>query len=349
LGVIAHRLESGEMQLPYYEMDTYSGQISLYADVKTRVPLVDLDTLKRIIDVQETRGMNMADSPTFIARDTHQQLYASTYENIEDLALNTINLDKSTFAYSLPAESKIVLLTSDYVSYIKSAIEIADLRGNDLRVEIMEGFRKDAFSTEYVHNLTRWDSLLNRDFLILISTLGYTQKFIGDRIIEKMSLPVPYKFARMRGYPAFLIGAETEQDYIVISHAGRAAKIRVDDLPLRENRLMSLPLKGNLIGAMSAHAKDEILIATASAYAKRVRVDSIPYVPEMNTTGEKVVQRGNPIHASLFDPQKSLYALTNQRLIEIDPAAIPLLNTQKTDYKLFPTKKGEHLISLFSG
>lgn len=347
LGVIAHRLEQGEIQMPYYEVDTYSGHLDLHADVKARVPLVHLDTIKRIIDVQEERGTRSGNESTLILRDDEQYLYGVRYEDAGEISLGAITVDETTFARSLPAESKMVLLTSDYVSYLKSPMEIADLRGNDLRVEVMEGFRKDAFGKESVQNIAVWDELEHEDFLILISTLGYTQKFIGDRIIAKMSLPVPYKFARMRGYPAYLVGAGADADYVVLTHAGRGARVRVDDLPLRETRLVSVPLKGNMIGAVTGTSDEELIVATASGYAKRVRIGSIPYVTEMNTNGEKVVQRGNPVCALGYQPERELFALTNQRIVAVDGSAIPLLNLDKTDFTLVRTKKGEKLITLF--
>ena len=348
LGVIAHRLEAGDIQLPYYDVETYTGRIDLHADVKTHAPAIDLDTLKRIIDVQETGDASRSSDAIFITRDHQQYLDATAYDNIETLSRNSIASDEATFAYHLPAESKIVLLTSDYVNYTKSAREIADLRGNDLYIEQLEGFRQDAFSREIVENIASWDTLEGADFLILISSLGYVRKFIGERILPKMSLPVPYQFAQMRGYPAFLVGGGADQDYIAINHAGRIARININDIPLREIRALNVPLKGKIIGAMSANPDDEILIATRSGYVKRARVGSIPYVTEMNSNGEKLAQRSNPVYADRFDPQQPLFALTNQRILEIDPASIPLLDTDKTDHKLFRMKKQEYLVTLFS-
>jgi hypothetical chaperone protein len=347
LGVIAHRLETGDIQLPYYDVDTYTGHIDLHPDVTTRVPAIDLDTLKRIIDTQETSHPDSASATTFITRDNQQYLYATTYNDFEAIPLNSVELDETPFAYSLSAKSKIILLTSDYVSYIKSPLDIADLLKNDLHIELMEGFRKDAFSTERVQNIIQWDTLENADFLILTSTLGYTKKYIGERILPKLSLPTPYRFAKMRGYPAFFVGAKAEQDYLIVTHAGRASRTRVSDVSLRESRPITVPLKGKMIGAMSANADDEILIATRSGYAKRVSVGSIPTLTEMNTNGTKITQRGNPIYAKLFDPLKPLFALTNQRIVEIEPSYIPILDAHKTDHKLFNMKKSEALITLF--
>jgi hypothetical chaperone protein len=349
LGVIAYRLEQGELDMPVYHVENYAGKIELQSDPKTRVPRINLDILKRVIDIQENRGNGSASTVTLITRDANLKLFAAYCDDFQPMSVNTFaELDETTFAYALPADSEIVLLTTDYVSYVKRAGEVADLRASDLTVEAMDGYRKDSFSVEYVYNIAQWDMLQNSDFLISISTLGYTQKFIGARILEKMSQPVPYKFERMRGYPAFLVGAAADQDYIVITHAGRAVRIPVEKLSVRESRLINVPLKGNMIGAMATYPHDEILIATGSGFAKRITAGSIPYITEMNSNGEKVMQRTNPVIAMPFEPTKPLWALTNQRILPVDTHTIPLDNADKTEYSLFKMKKGEKLTTLFT-
>lgn len=348
LGVIAHRLEAGELDLPYYDVETYTGRFDLHPDANSYAPAVDLDTLKRIIDTQESHNPDDTSSSAFIARDSDQRLYALSTDDLQSIPLDDIDLDETTFAYNLPATSKILLLTSDYVSYMKTPLEIADLLKNGLHVEMMEGFRSDAFSTEYVQNITPWDTIDNVDFLILTSTLGYTKKYIGERIAPKLSLPTPYRYAKMRGYPAFFVGAHADQDYVIFTHAGRASRTSVSEVSLRETRPIAVPLKGNIIGTMALNRNDDILIATRSGYAKRIAVDCIPQLTEMNTNGTKIVQRGNPIYANRFDSQRPLYALTNQRILPIDTGSIPILNTDKTNHKLFNPKKSESLITLFS-
>lgn len=348
LGVIAHRLQSGEIDLPYYDVDTYTGRLDLHADTKTKVPTVNLDVLKRIIDTQESSDASSARAHTLIVRDNQQKLYATTCDTVETVTFESLALDEDTFAYQVAGQNPIVLLTSDYASYTKSPIEIADLCSNDLHIEVMEGFREDAFSTEYVQNITQWDTLENADVLFLTSTLGYTRQFIAERIIPKLSLPVPYRYTKMRGYPAFLVGAKSDQDYVLVTHAGRVARIRVGDMPMLESRPLAVPMKGRIIGAMAMNGDDEILIATRSGYAKRIQVSTIPYLNDMNTNGEKLSQRSNPIYASRFDAQQSLYGLTNRRIFEIDATQIPLVNIDKTEHKLLKLKKGENLITIFS-
>jgi DNA gyrase/topoisomerase IV subunit A len=233
------------------------------------------------------------------------------------------------------------------MSYAKSPLEIINLLDNQLHIEHLEGFRHDTFSTEYVQNITRWDDIQHKDFLVLISTLGYAKKFISERILPKLSMPVPYKFTGMRGYPAFLLGINADEDYISVTHSGRVARVRMKDMPLLETRPITVPLKGNIISALSAKSQDTLLIVTRSGYAKRVTVGSIAYT-QLNTNGDKLIQRSHPVYVGRIDPTARYTALTNQRVIDIDLSQVPTCDTDKTDYKLAHLKKEEAIITIFA-
>jgi hypothetical protein len=163
-----------------------------------------------------------------------------------------------------------------------------------------------------------------------------------------MDHPVPYQIERKRGYPAFLVGANADEDFVAITHAGRAARIHAENLSLRDNRLISVPMKSNIVGMLSGKAEDEIVIATQSGYAKRINIGAIPYVEDMNSTGEKIMQRANPVIAMRYKPNHPLWALTNQRILPIDADAIPLDNEDKTEHLILKTKRGEKLLTLFT-
>lgn len=277
-------------------------------------------------------------------RDAEQKLEALHCDNLAEMQPQ--NLAEDSFFHALPASGKLVLMTSFYTAYVKQAGDLADLCLGNLHMEDLEGFRKDDFSVEYVSNLAAWEQLENTDFIMLISSLGYTQKFFSQRLLEKIDRPVPYKLERKRGYPAFLVGAKAEQDFIAISHAGRAARINAEQLPLRENRLLNLSLKGQVIGAVAASPEDELIIASQNGIAKRISVNSIPR-SEMNSTGEKLAQRANLVSALIYRPEQNLWAATNQRLIPIEQSAIPLDNNDTSDYSFAKLKKGEKILSLF--
>ncbi len=126
------------------------------------------------------------------------------------------------------------------------------------------------------------------------------------------------------------------------------APLSAGELPLRDSRLISVPLKGNIIGMIAGQADDEILIATQSGYAKRINLACIPYADEMNSNGTKIMQRTNPVLAMPYQSDKALWALTTKRFIPIEQNAIPLDNDDKTEHLIFKPKRGEKLITIFT-
>lgn len=349
LGIIGHRIEQDEIEMTAYHVDDYTGTRNLRAEKRSSVPVIDLDIVKRVIEVQEYGGAVSSGTMTLLMRDNEQRLLAVNCESLEEEVANNHfgDLDENSFMHAVSSESKVILMTTDFVCYVKQAVDLADLRENKLHIEDLEGFRSDQFSTEHVYSVMDWDNVAGKDFVAVISSLGYTQKFFGERLLDKLDRPVPYQIERKRGYPAFLVGANVDEDFIAVSHAGRVARINAEKLPLRDNRLLSVPMKGNIIGMLSGTAEGEILIATQSGYAKRVSIRTISYVSDMNTNGEKIIQRSNPVIAMYYKLNKALWALTNQRILPIDAHAIPLDNKNKTEHLILKMKRGEKLIRLF--
>ncbi len=350
LGVVGHRIEQNEIEMRAYHVDDYRGSRNLREEKRSAVPVIDLDVVKRVIEVQEFGGAVSHGEMTLLMRDSQQRLLAVNCESLEgELPANHFGeLDDNSFMRATSAHNKVVLMTTDFVCYVKEAVDLADLRENHLHIEDLEGFRSDDFSTEHVYSVMDWRDVAEKDFIAVISSLGYTQKFFGERLLDKMDRPVPYRMERKRGYPAFLIGANANEDFVAITHAGRAARINAEKLPLRDNRLISLPMKGNIVGMLSGTVEDEILIATQSGYAKRLNIGAIPYVDDMNTTGKKIIQRANPVIAMPYQANQTLWALTNKRILPIDSDAIPLDNEDKTDHLILKTKGGEKLVTLFT-
>ncbi len=350
LGIIGHRLEQGDIQMTAYHADDYIGQRNIRAEKRSDVPIVDLDVIKRVIDVQEFGDSVSSGEVTLLMRDDNQRLYGTNNADLtHEMPSNQFtNPDEDSFFHTVASDSKVVLMTTKFRCYTKLAGDLADLNANNLQIEDLEGFRSDDFSTEYVYSIMHWDTLADKDFVAIISTLGYTQKFFGDRLLEKMDRPIAYQIERKRGYPAFLVGANADEDFIAITHAGRAVRISAEQLPLRDSRLISVPLKGNIIGMVAGQAEDEILIATQSGYAKRINLAYIPYTNEMNTNGTKIIQRSNPVSAMFYEPQKRLWALTNKRLLPVEQDTIPLDNDDKTEHLIFKPKRGEKLVTLFT-
>lgn len=344
LGVIAHQIECGESSLQAYHRDSTAGERSLHADVKTRVPAIEMRVLKQLIDSQERRASNDDPRPIFLTRAADQSLYAQRVADQTELTALDRAIDDPNFAQFLSPDERLLLLTTEYTCYVKTAAELADLSENSLALADLEGFRADAFGREYVYSLARWQGLQAAEQIIVMSSLGYVHSYSGQAFLERISQPIAYKVARSRGYPATLVAAQSDHDYVAVTHAGRAARIPISKLTLREQRLLSVPLKGNIVGAIAGDNEMEFIVATASGYAGRWTIGTIPPVADMNTTGHKLTNRSNPIIAMPYYADAQLFALTNQRITPIKQGITPF---DLSDYRLLKLKNGERLLTLF--
>ncbi|MEM9952523.1 MAG: Hsp70 family protein [Chloroflexota bacterium] len=345
LGVIGHQIEQGLSDLTAYHVNDYVGSRSMRDKQKNGIPTVDLHVVKRIIDVQETSGQGKQQSTVLLTRDTEQLLSAKYVDTIPE---QIDNLDDGSFVHAMSANQKVVLMTSDFICHVKLVGDLADLHESDLHVEDLEGYRRDDFSKEHVYSIMRWETIADKDFVTVISSLGYTQKFFGERLLAKMDRSTPYAIERKRGYPAFLVGANEDEYLVTFTHAGRATRILASELPLRDNRLITVPMSGNMIGMVAGHEQDEVLIVTQSGYAKRVYISDVNIMSEMNSNGSKLVQRATPIVALPYQDNQQYVAVTNQRIVTFDASKIPLTHTERTDYTLFNSKRGEKVLAVFT-
>ncbi|MGB7339524.1 MAG: Hsp70 family protein [Phototrophicaceae bacterium] len=350
LGIIGHQIEHGRSDLNAYHAADYIGRRSLRAEKRSSVPIVNLDVIKRIIDVQESDETVSQQTKVLLMRDKKQQLYARYVDDLEaiHLSIPLDELDDGSFIQLVDANAKLVLMTTDYKCYVKQASDLADLVANDLHIEELEGFRRDDFSHEHVYSVMMWDAIADKDIVAVISSLGYTQKYFGHRLLDKMDRPIAYQIERKRGYPAFLVGANDDDDFVAITQAGRAGRINAKQLPLRDNRLLSFSMSNRVISMLGTQANDDLLIITQSGYAKRIMVNEIARIDAMNTTGVKIMQRSNPIIAIPYRPQKQHWAVSNQRIIAIDAHQIPLENLNKTDHRILNPKSNEKLLTIIT-
>ena len=350
LGILAHQIEQGELDSPVYTPDTTEGGAHLNTNKQGGIPVIDLDLMKRLIDQREEEPEISEDSARiFISQLDNQKLQVLELADYEhDTAYKLPRPDNAMyerFPYLLNSQAKMLFLTSEYRAILRSARELADLYAVGFSLEANEGFRSNAFGSEHITGICRWDTLQNSESILFLSTLGYALVLRGQQLLEKLDQPVPYNLQKLRGYPAILIGASNEDEFVVFSDSGRGLRIKHSTLSHLEQRILQVPMKNKIVSAIAVSQPSQILLVTKSGYGKLIETESIPLAKETGTNGTKISIRANLVSAVLV--QKQRYTLvTNQRMIPIDPSTIPLQNLAKTDHKLVKLKKGEQVLGI---
>lgn len=349
LGLIAHEVEIGQNPLRLYTPDTQSGGDYLDSAAQGGIPVVNLDMMRQIVSVVESRTQSEQSMLAIIGQTDGGHLHTTLRpadELTQELPLEryTLPTPRRPMDIVLPDE-RLLLMTSEYRALQKTGQQLADLHTIGTTLETAEAFQSDAFGSETVCAINRWCDIEGAERAVMVTTRGYVRLFVGKSFAESLNQPMPYQLIRSQGYPAALFGIGDKGDVIIITHAGRAIRYKANKLTPNEQRLINIPTEGHIIGAFFMDIPRDILIATASGYAKRVLATEIP-LAKLNSSGEKIIGRSYPVIALPHDPYAQLVAITNRRILPIDQTDIPRANLDTTDYKLIKLRSGESLVSL---
>lgn len=367
LGVIAHEIECGAASLQVYHADQQIAGEHLNSVAQGGVPVVDLNLMKRLVDLKEEQELSPDGAPDngyvnehgvqpliLVALDAAGRMTAVELPALEpDVEIGFKELPSIAAGDLLPpfalcrADERIVLMTTDYRCFVKTARELAELSAAGLVFETVEGFQADAFGAERLCAIVRRREIADAASALLISTTGYGRLLMGKPLLTRLDQPVPYQMNRFRGSPAALIDASPDRDLIIISAAGRAARITAKTLSSGDHRILQIPTSGGLIGALSINTAADLLIISASGLAKRITADAVPSA-ELNTNGTKIFTQANPVSALCIQPNAAVCALTNRRIITLLTDSIPRTSPDSSEaHKLLKLKKDERVLALF--
>jgi hypothetical protein len=342
LGVLAHQIARDEVDSTAYLAED-AGRRMTQRRTGDGIPHVDLDLMKRLLDVKENDDAAPA-HPVLVVRTEDQKLTAREYTTIPEkgIALNGLNPDP--LADLISSEQTLLLMTTEYRLFTRTAKQLYDLYSIGTTLETVEDFTSTAFGAETVCALARWQDLRGAETLVFVTTLGYARIVDGEKLLSKLKQPVAYTFPKMRGYPAALVNVQSGGDIVAFTYSGRAVRLPVALLAGSESRLVNVPLKGRVIGAHAVNDADDFIIATSGGFAVRFCGDAIPQALESGTTGVKVITKTDPVTALKYQAGKEAVAITNQRIIPVD--LTELSNDDPNPAKILRLKTGETLINL---
>jgi hypothetical chaperone protein len=339
LGVLAHQIARDEIEAPVYRAEDGDKRMQ-QRRTGDGVPHVDLDLMKRLLDVKESHQGEQS-HPVLVVRNEAQKVSARDYDDIpaKGIALNGLN--PNGLAEILPADEALLMMTNEYRLFARTAQQLVDLYTIGTSLETVEDFTKTAFSAEMVCAVARWQALQGAEMLAFVSTLGYARLIDGEKFLSRLRQPIAHPVPKMRGYPAALVNVHSGGDIVAFTHSGRAVRLPVALLAGSESRLVNVPLKGRVISVQGVNAPCEFIIITAGGYAMRLHSDAIPQALELNTTGAKVIAKTDPVGAVKFLADKSPVAITTQRVLPVDVSELT-----SDPQKLLRLKTGETLIHL---
>ncbi|NJR12556.1 Hsp70 family protein [bacterium] len=143
LGFVAHEVIEGKSPLKAYHRDA----LPTMPRVSQDFPLVDLDQLTRLIDLKETRSHTSTQASVLVMRDSEQFVHALAYDWDAPPVLPHPTDEVTAF---VPAEERLILLTTESRTVTRSARQLAELSAIGVKLEAIEDFKGNEFGRETV-------------------------------------------------------------------------------------------------------------------------------------------------------------------------------------------------------
>ena len=328
LGIIAHRIQRGEMDAQVFNSTDYPGHNNL--GETGSLPAVDFDVLKKFIALHAPADEDQ-DAIGVVAL-TDQGIATAAIlspDTVNDGGNTPFEAASLATAISLPADTPLLLCTSEYRFLRKTPRDLTRLQELGLVLEDAEGFQRDVFGNEHITGMSHYDILKEEDLALLVTAYGAFKVYERDALLPRLEQVTMYEMPRLKGDPLSLIPMTANSEVVAFSAAGRATRVRASSLT-NGGRLMRTESDDHVIAAFPVRGRADFLLAADNSVTQ-ISSAEIP-LTDLNAPGVKV-RRGLQ---SVIPTSKTMFALTTQRILPISGAGTLKLN------------KDERLISLLT-
>jgi hypothetical chaperone protein len=351
LGVIAHRIERGEISTKNYTQSAKRTPIG--TDGRTNLPPINLDLVKQQILWQDGAAEDSASSPTglaFLSKNyelTVVECPAHTRHVRKPLLLAEVGLPANTPVQSVvyaTLEEPLLLATSTHRMILVTLRQLIYQQNAGLALAHLHGFDRG----EQLCLVQHWQAVRDASQLILVSTQGYARRFEMAQIRPAIEGPTPIRLDwTLPGWPRLVIGAEPHEDLLLMTGSGRATRMPVESIRRTGTRAIQKQKADELAGGASLGLDDQLWVLSSEGYAKWLPAALVPAAPEGNMPGAVVIRRRGEICGASTAPWAPVWILTTTRLIPVAPAETPHDQAQSLAmHRALKLNKGEQVLGL---
>ena len=325
LGVIGHKLTTGEIDLPVYTPD----MVRPPAEAKMPRPNVSpaqLDLLQRRIQLAE--GDTAVSSPATLEQalvgvDGKGEVTASAdLTGLPDLS-GLVQLVR------VPLDKPLLLVTNQYRFLRQTARQL--LEQQSIGVTLTDLFQLNEL--EQITTICLWGDALAKEKLLLVTSTGLIRPYPLDIFRSSVETPVPLKFSRaLPGDPVAALGANDDQQVVALTHTGRAARYPVAALSISGTQAINCGTTDRVRTAVIAPLGEELLLVTADGYGRILQPEWLPVPPKPNSKGRAQIARRSA--AVALCPADNVHLITNHRLVALDPADLLREDSSRTELLL---------------
>ena len=356
LGVIGHRLEQGEIELPAHTPADFAG-LPAATGGKLSVRPVNLEVMQRRIELEEKGGGAAEEHGsvlTLLGRpSTGEEVSARLRVTSDELGMTNDGpkgepspvVDDSVWqdgpfisARRLPAGDRLLLITSHYRFFLTSARQLMDLREVGLGIENVHRLAR----REAVVALVNWSAARERERLLLVTSTGYIRAYPLDALRPAIEAPVPLAFDNPPlGVPVLAQGVDQSMDVLVVTEGGRGVRWPLAMVPLTGVQALNPGREDafdRVAAAWATEPDSEVALILADGYARRMQAGWVSVPPKPSVKGRSLVARRAA--AVALAPAGPLALITNQRRVAVDSSILPLEESTKAT-RLASLRDGE--------
>ena len=276
LGILGHQLETGAVELPGYHRDGWTYGSTLRQEGKPGAPKVDLDLMKKFVDLEERQGESQENQTGVVVITPESTIRAATVPQsrfghapltLDELGIGT--LDGGLVTSGAP-DARVLLMTSEYRFLLRMRQDLAELAVIDLSLAEMEGLYADQFGRETVCAVAAWDDLQAAERIALVSSRGEAKIVAGPALRDHLDQLQPYRLERLPGEPAALIPADTGE-IVLVTNAGSVARLQAANLTIGTQRLMRLRKDEVIVSVLPLDQPADLLLMDAHGRGKRTQ------------------------------------------------------------------------------
>jgi hypothetical chaperone protein len=351
LGIMAHRLEQGEVEATAYHRRDYDLTDRLESNRQNDIPAVDFESMKKFVALVEPQT-EMEAAVGFVGMTDNREVIASIQQ--PDALDNGVKLGKVGLptgelvqVLSGAPHDSVLLCTSDYRFLRKTIQQLARLKDVGLDLADAEGFQVDVFGDEYVCGLAQWNMEQAAEIGLLVTISGYYKSFKAEPLMARLEQSVPYQPARLKGDPFSLMTAQNGDQVVTFSANGRAVCVSASVLAQQqEGRLISLSSNDRMIAVLPISREQNFLLASEEGAITVVHSTEIP-MTGLNTTGTKVFTPRNLKSVLPWDDDRPVWIVTSERLLLLDPELLES-NASTKPRRAVRLAKAESLVGLIA-
>lgn len=346
LGITAHHIETGLIESKAYRRQ--EGRFMQSRATRPDVSSVNLDVLlaQIALNQEEAQDTDTSASSLIILPESGEPAITALPDLTAEMALPTPLTTEAPLRHLVKnPEALLLWVTSEYRFFLMPPRQIETLQAGGMTVAEVQMLEE----SESICSLDDWQAVKQAPLLLLITSQGIGRPFQMEAMQSRIEGPAPFKLdRRLMGRPVSVLGVQPNEEVVVITDGGRAARVDVDSISVQGSQVIGRPKADRVIQAVAVQLEDCLLLMTPSGHARRIAVNHLP-APDGKTKATSVMTRRPVCGVALDRPDATIWAVTTSRLLPLDPTAIPLEDvTSKKTYPACKLTKGESVCGLLS-